>query len=482
LVDEATGAVLATAGLAVPCSATGPESLSHSCVGITVEVGALGLSLPAGVDVADLVVRLNYLGSASHSASTVTTPLRVSRVGGGTRPAPWVTTQVGPGGAGLGATVTLSASVSTEPGLPPPTGFVTFRNVDTGATLAYAAVSRSCDAGSGEVCADAVTATDVAGLGVPVVDASASWRIQATYEGDGAYRPSADWGWADLRVHRKGQWHASASTYGQAYVGSVGIGGKVYTFGGGRSTAIMEYDPATDGMNAIANLPYFATRTVAAAPNGKAYALARFQPFAEFDPATGAVTQLGTGFTGTEHGGAAAVGLPDGRILVVGGWSSDGPVVPSVEAFDTNTLDTAAAQFPAMPTARGGCGAAYADGKVYVVGGEDDAGNPLPTVEILDVATGTWSTGPSLATPRSYPAVTALNGKVYAIGGHGSATAFEAVEVLDGAAPTAWTPGPGIQVPRTGAGAAALSWNGAIFLVGGQPFTATSVPVEVLFP
>jgi hypothetical protein len=222
---------------------------------------------------------------------------------------------------------------------------------------------------------------------------------------------------------------------------------------------------------------------VAAAPNGKAYALARYQPFVEFDPGTGSIAQLGSGFTGTEWIDAAAVGLPDGRILVIGGWNSDGGVNAGNRAFDTTTLDTAAAQFPSMPTARGGCSAAYANGKVYVVGGQDDAGTALATVEILDVATGTWSTGPSLATPRSYPAVAALNGKVFVIGGEGSAAAFGSVEVLDAASPTAWSAGPALLQPRSRAAAAALDWNGAIYLLGGRsPVTGTRLDIEGLYP
>lgn len=91
--------------------------------------------------------------------------------------------------------------------------------------------------------------------------------------------------------------------------------------------------------------------------------------------------------------------VSDGRsVFAVGGrFLSPGATTAALERFDpaANTWE----RLPAMPTARGGLGAAFAGGRVVAAGGEDPTGT-FGDVEAFDVAKGAWSALPPLPTPR----------------------------------------------------------------------------------
>src|SRR5438034_245393 len=129
----------------------------------------------------------------------------------------------------------------------------------------------------------------------------------------------------------------------------------------------------------------------------------------------------------------------NGRLYVVGGRGTSGPVA-SVDEYDpaTNTWTSRAA----LPTARDKLGlAAAANGKRYPVGGYNGV-DFLATVEEYDPATGTWTARASMPTPRqSLGLAAASNGKLYAVGGNnGGMNPFtlDMVEEYDPATNT-WT-------------------------------------------
>jgi hypothetical protein len=114
--------------------------------------------------------------------------------------------------------------------------------------------------------------------------------------------------------------------------------------------------------------------------------------------------------------------LPDGRVLVAGGyWTGTPMVLSSAELFDpatgtwTNTGSMSVARTFHAATI-------LPNGKPLVCGGWniDHTGNPtnIPSVELYDPATGTWTTNGYLNTPRSeHAAISLANGKVLVIGG-----------------------------------------------------------------
>ena len=86
----------------------------------------------------------------------------------------------------------------------------------------------------------------------------------------------------------------------------------------------------------------------------------------------------------------------------------------AVERFDpaAGTWTT----LTAMPTPRGGLGAAFIDGRIVAVGGEQPT-KVLSTVEAYDVDSGTWSPLPPMPTGAHGMSVATVGHTVYAIGG-----------------------------------------------------------------
>lgn len=104
------------------------------------------------------------------------------------------------------------------------------------------------------------------------------------------------------------------------------------------------------------------------------------------------------------------------NIYVLGGLVANAPV-GTVEVYDTvnNSWSTA----PSMPTPRKNFSAIY-NGNIYTIGGEDSASpaNALSTVEVFDPTSGTWSTGVLMPLPRSRTAVSKFEYIIYVAGGY----------------------------------------------------------------
>ncbi|HEY6636975.1 MAG TPA: kelch repeat-containing protein [Solirubrobacterales bacterium] len=93
-----------------------------------------------------------------------------------------------------------------------------------------------------------------------------------------------------------------------------------------------------------------------------------------FDPATDTFSSAGIGGMGTARRAPAAAPLPDGRVLVAGGSNDDGTehYLASAEAFNPATNTFSSAGIGSMGTPRTGAVAApLPDGRVLVAGGYD---------------------------------------------------------------------------------------------------------------
>jgi N-acetylneuraminic acid mutarotase len=116
--------------------------------------------------------------------------------------------------------------------------------------------------------------------------------------------------------------------------------------------------------------------------------------------------------TPREHLAAASDGT---ALFAVGGrlLSADKNVA-ALERYDVATNRWQ--QLPAMPSARGGLGAAVVDGRLVAVGGEHPTG-VFGNVEAFDIGSSTWSELPSLGKPRHGLAVAAVGNELYALNG-----------------------------------------------------------------
>jgi hypothetical protein len=151
-----------------------------------------------------------------------------------------------------------------------------------------------------------------------------------------------------------------------------------------------------------------------------------------FDPGPGAETWTKVGLLGTARTAPAAAVLPDGRVLVAGGYFYTGPI-----------------EYTGMTDGPDLVLAAYR--QVAPRGGEpwrpplDDVDVPpvgyaLATAELFDPATGTWSpTGPMQFARTGAEAVTLADGRILVVGsGEENASkvdgrAYETAEIYDAA-------------------------------------------------
>lgn len=144
-----------------------------------------------------------------------------------------------------------------------------------------------------------------------------------------------------------------------------------------------------------------------------------------YDPSTGIWTATGT--LGAPRGGHTATLLPNGKVLVAGGYyGSDGYAPPIL----TNTAELYDPQsgtwsFTGNLAAKrdGHTATLLPNGKVLVAGGSDHMSSGA-TAELYDPATGTWSSTGNLNEKRAGHTATLLSsGKVLVVGGDAAGSA-----------------------------------------------------------
>ncbi len=134
-----------------------------------------------------------------------------------------------------------------------------------------------------------------------------------------------------------------------------------------------------------------------------------------FDPAAGTFTS-GPSMREARSGHTATV-LRDGRVLIVGGWTGRYRAAASAELYDPRTGRFAAAGDLAAPRADQSA-TLLADGRVLVAGGYDPNLNALATAELYDPATDRFTPTATMALPRGAHTATLLDdGRVLVVGG-----------------------------------------------------------------
>ena len=130
-------------------------------------------------------------------------------------------------------------------------------------------------------------------------------------------------------------------------------------------------------------------------------------------------------------------------------------------------------------------------GKIYVIGGTTSGGGSLSTVEVYDPATDTWTKKADMPTARFAPATSAVNGFIYVIGGTPGIPEElpirNAISIVD-----AYDTGVGIRVTTISsqegriAGGEPISIFGsrfppdAVVTIGGKPLTDLQVKSDTL--
>ena len=173
--------------------------------------------------------------------------------------------------------------------------------------------------------------------------------------------------------------------------------------------------------------------------------------------------------------------LADGKVLAVGGDPSiGGKPLASSEVYDPAS-GTWSYTGP-MATARDGHTATLLpDGKLLVAGGYNDYYGVFARVEVYDPASGTWSATANMSTARYYHTATLLpNGKLLVVGGSGSVKAPTTAELYDPATAT-WSATGAMISPRNGHTATRLP-NGKVLIAGGSSDSGYLAKAEVYDP
>ncbi|HEX5754098.1 MAG TPA: Ig-like domain-containing protein [Archangium sp.] len=229
------------------------------------------------------------------------------------------------------------------------------------------------------------------------------------------------------------------------------LNGKVLVVGGypGYPSASLPnaelYDPATGSWSSTGSLTtHRASHTATLLPNGKVLVVGgsridypstwNWLASAElYDPATG--TWSPTGALGTARTSHTATLLPNGKVLVSGGYQ--GNSVSSSELYDpaTGTWSPTGA----LGTARTGHTATLLhNGKVLAAGGYNNSNtNTLSSAELYDPASGTWSGTNAMGTPRQWhPATLLPDGRVLVASGYNAGWRIDGSELYDPATGT----------------------------------------------
>jgi len=161
------------------------------------------------------------------------------------------------------------------------------------------------------------------------------------------------------------------------------------------------------------------------------------------------------------RGSSAAALLPDGRVLVAGGWNYPDGEVASADLYEPAT-DTWSDAKP-MHSRRGSFGLVVLDdGKALAVGGSWSSAVP----EVYDPAKDTWTATVGDGRTGPLPAVAKLrDGRVLAAGGRDLYTARAEAQLYDPRTNT-WTPAADMHLARE-QGAAATLPDGRVLVAGG---------------
>jgi N-acetylneuraminic acid mutarotase len=156
--------------------------------------------------------------------------------------------------------------------------------------------------------------------------------------------------------------------------------------------------------------------------------------------------------------------LPNGKVLVGGGFDSDGTALASAELYDP-------ASGSWMATGSQATGRYYhtatllPNGKVLVAGGA--SGSALASAELYDPVGGTWAVTGSLGNARTAHTATLLpDGKVLVAGGVGNSRVLARAELYDPVGGT-WTATRSLATARS-AHTAVLLPGGKVLVVGGR--------------
>jgi hypothetical protein len=293
--------------------------------------------------------------------------------------------------------------------------------------------------------------------------------------------PACSYAWASTGAMATARTSATATLLPNGKV--LVAGGRNYYYYSNYLTTAELYEPATGAWSATGAMASPRNEyTATLLPNGKVLVVGGFNDYTTlataevYNPVTG--TWSATGAMATARSAHTATLLPNGKVLVVGGRFGNA----TAELYDpaTGTWSTTGS----MASGRSAHTATLLpNGKVLVAGGEAGYYSTQATAELYDPATGTWSATGSMTTARNSPTATLLpNGKVLVAGGYNYnyySNTLATAELYDPAT-GAWSATGSMSWARY-LHTAALLPNGEVLVVGGVGASSSSLRKTELY-
>lgn len=277
---------------------------------------------------------------------------------------------------------------------------------------------------------------------------------------------------------------------GRGWFGAAVVDNLIFAVGGDGRGSTEAYKPSTRSWRYHAALPNARDWYAVATQGGNVYAFGGFvssrkahhssRESDRYDPASDTWTRVAA--MPTDRYGAAAVAGLDGRIYVIGGWSTrSNTALTTLEAYspDTNSWKVLAS----MHAARQSLGAAMDhSGRIYAIGGYNSAHGYLRGVERYSPAANRWVVVGAMREARAgLAAVTEEDGRIYAMGGYNPAFAFPFRRTVEAYTPFGNVWRPATPLPSARANFAAARIGRKIYALGGQNASATRLRTLSIF-
>lgn len=226
-----------------------------------------------------------------------------------------------------------------------------------------------------------------------------------------------------------GRWETKAPMpTARATMAAVACGDQIYVMGGRRGNTVLDlierYDPVTDKWTQLPPMPAARWRHMAAVVQGKIFVLGGITGVGDgrkvvgrvdvFDPLTKSWSQAAPMLVAKS---GAATAVLDGKIFIMGGKTSAGPSVPSVETVEAySPAENRWRSVQPLPTRLvSGCAAVNA-GSLFVLGGSGKDG-VTDSVLVYHGASNTWQAARRLGHRRNMHSCAQVRATVYLVGG-----------------------------------------------------------------
>lgn len=171
----------------------------------------------------------------------------------------------------------------------------------------------------------------------------------------------------------------------------------------------------------------------------------------------------------------------NGKLYILGGFRETSfEPVDNVRIYDLASGSWS--EGAPMPTPRGAIGFTVLEGRIHLLGGNaagehavhDHEGaritedRSVNTHEAYDPATNRWTRLAPMPTPRNHLGAAALYGKIHAVVGRADGNARMTTHEIYDAATDSWTTGPAVPTGRSGV--AVLEHMGHVYVFGGESF------------